>query len=118
MALSSSSRIVAADPKLLPLAGILSDEVLAVTGLDLPAVSGAGRAGDIFLSLDPSGQTGGYQLAVTDRVALRGGDYKGAAAGTATVLQSLETKAGAVQLPRLRVRDNPHVDYCGAMLDV
>ena len=116
--LAPDSRIVAADAKLMPLAKVLSGEILNLTGLSLQTASGEPKAGDIVLSLDPNQKMGGYRLAATDRVEVGGADYKGAAAGTATILQALQVKDGKVSLPGMTIVDYPHADYCGAMEDV
>ena len=49
--LAAGSRIVAANPELLPLAGVLSEEVALVAGVRLEVAQGQEKAGDIVLRL-------------------------------------------------------------------
>ena len=51
--LTADARIVAVDPKLKPLAEILSDEILLVTKLKLAVAEGEPKGGDIVLKIDP-----------------------------------------------------------------
>ncbi|MEI6218873.1 MAG: family 20 glycosylhydrolase, partial [bacterium] len=114
-----TSRIVVKDSKLMPLAKIFAEEVTALSGMSMQVASDAPQAGDIVLALGPGQKPGGYELMVTDRSELLAGDYKGAVAGTATILQALiANEDGTVEIPCMTVRDFPHADYCGAMLDV
>ena len=71
MALKASVRIVTADPRLLPLAGIFKAEMFAVTGLDLKIVPGPLAAGDIGLAINPALQAGEEILRVKARVVER-----------------------------------------------
>ncbi|MEI6809433.1 MAG: family 20 glycosylhydrolase [bacterium] len=114
-----TTRLVVKNPKLMPLAEIFADEVSAVIGLRPPVVSDASKAGDFVLALDPARKAGGYDLVVTDRAEVSAGDYQGAVAGTATILQALVVNEdGTIFLPCMTVRDFPHADFCGVILDV
>jgi len=118
LALSAKSRIVAAGPRLLPLAEVLSDEVRTAVGLSLEAAAGEARAGDIVLTLDPSLEGEAYRLSVTDRVAVAAGTYAGAAAGTATLLQAVVERDAAAVVPRLTIDDRPQAACRGLLVDV
>jgi len=118
MPLTGAGRIVVADARLAPLARVLAGELRNVTGLEPAVAEGDAKAGDITLAFDPAQKTGGYQLAVGDRADIKARDYKGAAAGTVTILQALDVTTRGVALPRMTVADHPHADYCAAMLDV
>ncbi|MCY2930877.1 MAG: family 20 glycosylhydrolase [Planctomycetota bacterium] len=117
-ALTAQARLVTTDEKLAPLAAAFQGELLHVTGLKLALAAAPARAGDIVLGTDPAAKPGGYCLRVADQAVVGAGDYKGAAAGTATILQALDVKGDAVSLPRMTVVDAPHADYCAAMEDV
>jgi len=135
MKLDQNSRIVAADPSLAPLADILAGELQKATGLKLAAVSDAPRAGDIVLKINKDIKAdeqirvlkdrqaayttdGAHTLTIGERAVLEGFDYRAVAEGTATILQAVSLQDGAVSLPRLTIKDWPHADYCGVMLDV
>lgn len=116
--LTSGSRIVAATSDLLPLAGIVSDEMYKLTGTRYSAVLGTAGAGDVALGYNASLTGSQYTLNVTSQASIQGSNYQSVAMGTATMLQSLSTSAGAVTLPRLAVADAPSADYRGLMVDV
>lgn len=138
MPLTAASRIVAAGPGLKPLAGILSDELLALTQLRMEPVDGSSvqpRAGDIVLRINPQLRADADILAVQrrevvktrdfahtievgDRVVIEGWDYRAVAEGTATILQAIEAREGKVTLPKMKVKDWPHADFTGVMVDV
>jgi hexosaminidase len=135
MALTADSRIVASQEELKPLAEILSEEITLLTGLKLKVTAGAGRAGDIVLKINNTLRAGepilavqkrelvrtpdgAYRLTVGDRAVVEGFDYRAAAEGSATLLQALGQSGGRVSLPRLTIRDWPHADYCGQLVDV
>jgi hypothetical protein len=53
MPLKPRARIVATDPRLKPLAEVLSDEILLLTDIKMMAVAGAPAPGDIVLRINP-----------------------------------------------------------------
>ena len=127
IAMTPASRIVVMEEPLIPLAKVFALELKGVAGLNMKVCEGWARAtpstfsaaGDIVLALDDKPKAGGYLLSVTDRVEVRGRDYRGTAAGTATILQALELgERRPVTIPRMTIRDEPHADYCGGMLNL
>jgi len=118
LALTTTSRIVAADATLAPVAAVLSDELYRLTGVRMAAASGVAQAGDISLVLDP-GLTGeAYSIETGDRVVIAGGDQRGVAWGRATLLQAVRRDGESAALPRLAVRDEPAFAFRSVMLDV
>jgi Glycosyl hydrolase family 20, catalytic domain/Glycosyl hydrolase family 20, domain 2 len=133
--LSADSRIVAGEEQLQPLAEALSGEIALVTGLKLKVTAGPGRAGDIVLRIDKAIRAGepilvlrnrepvrttdgAHTIAIDQQAVVTGFDYRATAEGSSTILQLLGRVDGAVRLPRLSIKDWPHADYCGVMLDV
>ncbi len=142
MKLTPQSRIVAADPALLPLARILSREIVVLTGLSLAAADGAPapgpstglRAGDIVLRLNPTLRAGAdilsvqkrevvrtrdyaHTIEIADTAVVEGWDYRSVCEGTATLLQALQESGGKWSLPKMTIKDWPHADYTAVMLD-
>ena len=132
--LTAESRIVSADPKLKPLAQILSDEILLVTKLKLAVAEGEPKAGDIVLKIDPKikadadiltvrGQevlkTRDYAhtIAVTDRIVIEGWDYRAVCEGTTTLLQAIVMQGDTASVPKMTVKDWPYSDYGAIMPD-
>jgi hexosaminidase len=132
--LTEQSRVVAADKALEPLAAILAREIWIVTGLKMKTARGEGKPGDIVLRINPAlradteilavqnqkiGKTRDFAhaIAVTDRAVVEGWDYRAVCEGTATILQALVAKDGAVSLPQMTIKDWPHADYLAAMVD-
>ena len=118
MALLNSSRIVTSEKKLVPLAGLLSEEIYLITGLRLKAEKARSKAGDIVLELDTKAKSEAYSLQVADRTVVRGGAYRGAAWGTATLLQLLKIDKAKISLPTVVIKDYPDKSYRGVMSDV
>ncbi len=135
MLIGPSSRIVAGDRTLVPLAETFAVELERTMGFKPGVASGRTAAGDIVLAIDTaiasdepirtlrerevaSTADGAYVLTVTDFVEVRGFDYRAVAEGTSTLLQSLRKTDRGAGLPRMRIKDWPHADYVGAMLDV
>ncbi len=135
MQLSAASRIVAGAEQLQPLAEVLSAEIGLVTGLKLKVASGPGRAGDIVLRMDKTVRAGepilvlrqrepvrttdgAHVIAIDQQAVVTGFDYRATAEGSSTILQLLGRREGRLRLPRLTIRDWPHADYCGVLLDV
>jgi hexosaminidase len=133
--LSAETRIVAEEQPLQPLARVLAHELRTLTGLDLHVAKGAPRPGDIVLRLDPQLRAGerilsvrkgelihtmegAHTIDIGDNTVVTGFDYRALAEGTSTLLQLLGQAGGEFHLPKLRIKDWPHADYCGAMLDV
>ncbi len=134
MPLTAASRIVAADPALKPLAEIFSREILALTRLRLAPAGGEPKAGDIVLTIDPKlwanediltvqkrkvvgTRNYAHTIEVSDRAVVEGWDYRAVCEGTATLLQALIIKDGGASLPKMTVKDWPHADYTGIMID-
>ena len=118
MVLGPAPRIVATDPKLAPLAGILADEIEMATGYRMNTAADRAKRGDIVLSFgqDLKGET--YTLDVSDRATVRGANYRAVAMGTVTLLQSVRRVIDDLMVPRMSVADGPQSEYCGLMVDV
>lgn len=72
LTLTVSSRIVAAEASLTPLAKVLSGEIHMMSGLRLAPAAGVASANDIVLAVDPAIKNeAAYTVAVTDRVIVR-----------------------------------------------
>jgi len=122
------SRIVAATPELRPLAEVVVEEILLLTGKKLAVEEGgSSRPGDVWLEITPARKDGSgkglkedqsYLLEVNDTVRVRGGSYAAVAYGTVTLLQSLEAKDPTATLNRCVVKDEPSTAYRGLMVDV
>ena len=135
MPIAAESRVVATVDILQPLAEILSDEIAKLTGLKLKIASGQGRAGDIVLKINPSLKAdeqilvlrnrepvrttdGAHSIAIDEQAVVEGFDYRATAEGAATILQLLGKAEGGVRLSKVTIKDWPHADYCGVLLDV
>ncbi|MCY2929541.1 MAG: family 20 glycosylhydrolase [Planctomycetota bacterium] len=138
MPLTAGSRIVAGEASLEPLAAILSDEIGLITNLKLAPARGQARPGDIVLRIDPAIRADAdivavqkkdgrqqvvqtrdfaHTIEVADRAVVAGWDYRAVCEGTATILQAITGGKGAWSLPRMTVKDWPHADYTGTMID-
>jgi hexosaminidase len=134
MPLTAESRIVATDPKLMPLAKILSGELCAMTGIRMDAMAGEPRAGDIVLKLNPELRADNdiltvqnrevkkvrdyaHTITIADTCVVEGWDYRSVCEGTATLLQALIAADGRAALPKMTVKDWPFADYTGYMID-
>jgi hexosaminidase len=117
--LSGDTRIVAADPALLPLAKLLAHEVSVLARVKPPVTAEAARPGDIVLALDPALAGEEYALEVAAQAHVRGGNPRAVAWGTVTLMQALQggVKEPAM-LPRLSVKDRPALGYRGLMVDL
>ncbi len=134
MPLTAESRIAATDPKLKPLADILSDEILLVTKLRLAVVDGEPKAGDIVLKINPKLRADAdiltvhgqkvlktreyaHTLTVTGRVVIEGWDYRAVCEGTATLLQAIVLEGDKASVPKMTIKDWPYSDYGAIMID-
>jgi len=139
MPITNQSRIIASDPRLDPLAVILSDEILRVINLKLAPAKGPARPGDIVLMIDARLRADAdivavqkkdgrqqvvrtrdfaHTMVVGDTASVVGWDYRAVCEGTATLLQALVTNGGKASLPKMTLKDWPHADYTGTMIDV
>ena len=118
LVLGEGSRVVVAGKELAPLAQVLSDEILTVTGLRLKPAQGRGAKGDIVLKLDPKHAGESYSLSVDDRATVAGGNYFAVASGTVTLLQALSCRSDKLSLPCMTIQDKPAYAYRGAMIDL
>lgn len=135
LCLTATSRVVARQKELAPLAEILAGEIATLTGLRLKTAAGADRPNDIVLTLDRDVKAGtpilavrnrelvrtrdgAHRVTVSDRAIIAGFDVRAVAEGSATLLQALGQEGGAVSLPKLAIHDWPHADYCAMMVDV
>ncbi len=132
---TAASRIVADNAQLKPLAEILASEIATLTKLNLEVTTGSARAGDFVLRInraitaneliltirnhEPVRTTdGAHTIVVAEQAVVEGFDYRAVAEGTATILQLLGRSEAEFRLPRVAIKDWPHADYCGVMLDV
>jgi N-acetyl-beta-hexosaminidase len=119
--LSPGARVVIpADRRLASEAAELRRDLRALTGLELPVVSGsAARAGDIVLQIKahqpPRAES--YALEIDSQVVIQGSDAAGVYYGTQTLLQLLKHSQTHRQLPRGATYDNPQVPLRMVMID-
>lgn len=133
--LTQESQCVIADEKLRPLAQVLIDELAKLTNLKLKIKTEASRAGDIVLKINPSikaddplltirkgepvrSTDGAHTIAIGEQAVVEGFDYRATAEGTSTLVQLLRKSQVGYSLPKITIKDWPHADYCGVMLDV
>jgi len=135
MPLTATSRIVAVDARLKPLAEILSREIFLLTKLQLATATGAAKAGDVVLKIDAKLRADqdilavqkqevvrtrdfAHTIDVSDKAVVEGWDYRAVCEGTATLLQAIADKGGRFEIPKMKVKDWPHADFTGTMVDV
>ena len=136
MRLTADSRIVAGEEQLKPLAEVLAGEIALLTGLKLKVTTGPGRAGDIVLKIDKAIQAGeqilvlrnrepvrttdgAHAIAIDEQAVVDGFDYRATAEGHARRSCNCSARPdGGFRLPKVTIKDWPHADYCGVMLDV
>ena len=118
LALNANSRIVTLDSRLEPLATVLSSELYLLTGLRIEPARDVARPGDISLEVDKKRPAEHYIVEVSDKVTIRGPDYRTLAMGTATLLQAIERAGPKVFLPQMTIDDRPVASYRGLLIDV
>ena len=113
-------RIMAQSAALEPLARVLAGEIYLSTAVRVPVAIGPGGPGDIALRMSDSVKADeGYRLTVgASGITVEGRTYRGVAWGTVTLLQSMESKEGALLIPRFTVEDQPVASYRGLLIDV
>jgi hypothetical protein len=135
MRITAESRIVASADQLKPLAEVLAEEIAKLTGLKLKVTSGPGQKGDIVLKINPTCKAdeqilvlrsrepvrttdGAHAITINEQAVVEGFDYRATAEGTSTILQLLGKTDEGVRLPKVTIKDWPHADFCGVLLDV
>ncbi len=120
LSISSSSRIVAGNPSLLPLAAIVSNELSLLFDLNLHVVQNAPAPGDLSLvfSVNPSITGEMYRLTVDSNVTIEAQNYNAIAMGTVTFLQSLNKNASTFSIPKMIVDDYPAKGYRSLSADI
>ena len=134
MPLTAQSRIVVTDPRLEPHAAALTDELWMLTDWKLKTVKADPRPGDVVLKVNPKiradediltakdhkivySRDMAHTISVADMAVVEGWDVRAVCEGTATILQSIVADKGKYSIPRMKVKDWPHADYNGTMVD-
>jgi len=134
MPLTTKSRLVVTDPRLDAHAAVLAEEIWLLTGWRLDQVNADARPGDIVLKLNPELRADEDILAVrqqkvvrtrdyahtvdvSDQAVVAGWDVRAVCEGTATLMQSVAGEKGSFRIPRMKIKDWPHADFTGAMVD-
>ncbi len=97
-------------------AAVLAGEVAALTGIEARVAVGEATA-TIGLALDAALPAGGYELAIGDRVVVRGADLAGLAAGTAALLQALTRDGSGWRAPALHAKNEPAYPFAAVLVD-
>lgn len=116
--ITASSRIVATDQSLMPLAAVLAADIERVAGLVLHPVVDATQAGDIVLRLDPALDGEAYELDVGTTADISAGNYHALAFATVTLLQAMQVDAAGASVPRVTISDAPAFPFRAALIDV
>lgn len=114
-----------------PLAHVLASEFELLTGIKPQVLQATNEhvpgPADIYLAfnrdakvvLDETKQDQSYELLINAReIRISSDSYKGVVYGSATLLQSLRIEANRFWFPYMKVRDAPHAEYRGVMIDV
>ena len=134
MELTAQSRIVVTDPRLDVHAAVLVEEIQCLTDWKLAVVKGEGQAGDIVLKINPAIRADedilaaqnvkvvktrdmAHTIEVTDKAVVEGWDFRAVCEGTASLLQSISGKNGKFSIPHMTIKDWPHADFTGIMVD-
>ena len=134
MRLSARSRIVVTDTLLEAHAAALQQELWMLTNWKLACVTAGPMPGDIVLKINPRLRADADILApknlkivrtrdmahtvmVTELAVVEGWDVRAVCEGTATLMLSIEEKEGQFAIPRMTVKDWPHADFNGTMVD-
>lgn len=116
MLLGAGTRVCADGAELMAIAGVLVQEIEAITGVAPSVSSEAPGAGDIHLRVDP-GVPPGYRLRIGDGAEVVGRDPRSVAHGTATLLQAIDVAAAEPGLPAVVVEDAPVARFRGVSVD-
>jgi len=117
MSIKSSSRIVATDTSLLPLANIVAGEISAITGINPSVIQQAyGLNGDVVLKVNAA-LTGKYQCTTNmDAITtIEGKDVNAVAMGSVNISQLISSNGS---LPKTYIEDNTKSKYSELMIDV
>lgn len=116
--MSSAKTVAAADKELAPLAKLLCQELLYVSGAKCSPTNA--KKGDITLKLNSSIKNDeGYKLNVTSSgITVEGKNYRATAWGTVTLLQAIEGFDAEAKVPALSIEDEPVGTYRGLLIDV
>lgn len=118
LVLPAGGRIVATDPKLMPLADVLAEEIWRLGGRRPATASDEARAGDIVLQFDGTLKDEQHAVSVGDKAVARGGTYRGVAWATVTIVQALKVEGDKLSLPRMTVQDEPDIKFRSAECDI
>ncbi|PQO47226.1 family 20 glycosylhydrolase [Blastopirellula marina] len=119
LSLTANSSIAATDQALLPLARILADEIFLSSTVKLAVKEGTGSPGDIVLQLaTPADATEAYQLTIDKQAVVSAGNYQAVALGTTTLLQLIQADGDQLNLPKLKIADQPDHPFRSVMLDL
>ncbi len=134
MVLTAQSRIVVTDPRLDVHAAVLAEEIQCLTDWKFAVVKGEAQPGDIVLTINPKiradedilaaqnlkiGKTRdmAHTINVTDKAVVEGWDFRAVCEGTASLVQSIIAVNGTFSIPHMVIKDWPHADFTGTMVD-
>ncbi|MCY2929013.1 MAG: family 20 glycosylhydrolase [Planctomycetota bacterium] len=134
MPLTAGTRIVVTDPRLEAHAAVLADEIWTLTDAKPALVKGEARDGDIVLKINPALRADedilaaqnvsivrtrdmAHTISVADQAVVEGWDVRAVCEGTASLVQSIAGGKGKSSLPHMEVKDWPHADFSGTMID-
>ena len=134
MPLTAQSRIVVLDPRLESHVAVLQEEIWMLTNMKLTKVNEGPKAGDIVLKINPQVRAGedifatrdmgliktrdmAHTISVTDMAVVEGWDFRAVCEGTASIMLSIIEQQGKYSIPQMTVKDWPHADFNGTMVD-
>ncbi|MCX6876279.1 MAG: YDG domain-containing protein [Verrucomicrobia bacterium] len=116
---TSSTRIVAEDAQLLPLAQVMARDFFMAAGLGLTTMQGPALAGDIALRFNPDLSGEAYTLEVNGtNIVLSGGNYQAVAWASVTLLQAFDTSGTPAKVPQMLIADQAAAPLRTVMWDV
>lgn len=116
--LPNDTRILIEDPKLMPLAKLLSHNVSMQTGKQLPMALVAPADNGIILRINTDLKPEEYKLTIGETIVIEGGDYQATVWGTTTLLQLMSEEDGKLSFPRVTITDAPDYGFRSVMLDL
>ena len=134
MPLTAQSRIVFLDPALEIHASALQEDIWRLTNMKLAKVNAGPKAGDIVLKINPLVRADediyapknmelvktrdmAHTINVAEMAVVEGWDFRAVCEGTASIMSGMIEQAGKFSIPHMKVKDWPHADFNGTMVD-
>lgn len=116
--IKTTTEVIVADEKLIPLANLFNIQLKALTGFELKITNDKTNREHIHFEIEEDLEDEEYTLEVAEHINIKASNYNSLALGLSSLVQLITIENDAVLVSKVNITDQPEHEYRSVMLDL